>query len=70
MSRVKRTCDICYHDDYLIKIGTCTHKFCPTCIYDWLEYNDTCPTCRCEHTRKCAGVYKIRGLDQLRSLVG
>ncbi|XP_050523002.1 E3 ubiquitin-protein ligase RNFT1-like [Daktulosphaira vitifoliae] len=42
-------CAICLHevnDDF--KVTTCNHKFCKSCIDQWLEGSGalTCPTCR------------------------
>ena len=41
-------CGICYKDltiDDIVNTN-CSHQFCNTCFYRWLEVNATCPCCR------------------------
>ena len=41
-------CGICYQDLNLDNIVNtqCSHQFCKTCFYRWIEVNATCPCCR------------------------
>ena len=41
-------CGICYKDLNLENIVNtqCSHQFCKTCFYRWIEVNATCPCCR------------------------
>lgn len=36
------------NDNYIRKINLCHHKFCNTCITQWLSSNKKCPICKIE----------------------
>jgi len=67
-STIKPTCIICFNNlaDYgaserAVRLQ-CTHVFGERCIRNWLEENDTCPTCR-------AKVYAGRSENHQRQLL-
>ena len=41
----KEKCSVCYDKDVQNQFG-CKHRFCISCIKEWLNYNNICPYCR------------------------
>lgn len=45
----KATCAICF-DEKEVKeltiLNSCDHKYCPTCIKEWVKRENTCPQCK------------------------
>ena len=39
-------CKVCYEHDLDTKIMKCGHLICKTCLYSWIEHDNTCPFCR------------------------
>lgn len=41
----KEKCSVCYDKDVQNQFG-CKHRFCNSCVKEWLNYNNICPYCR------------------------
>ena len=45
----EKKCCICLDNkSTLFSVIPCRHEFCDSCIFEWLEKNQTCPLCRCK----------------------
>lgn len=41
------SCIICFSNNNKLELwNNCQHKFCKSCILEWLKHNNTCPICR------------------------
>ena len=41
------TCKICLKSQ-IRRVTGCGHAFCTHCLSKWMDYSETCPTCRCK----------------------
>ena len=66
----EKECEICYQEARLIKIGSCSHKFCAQCVHDWLQTHNSCPKCRSTKTRNSKEYLECKEVWVLKKLIG